>query len=105
MRGQKKAPAGTGAGAAALAANLAANRTTHPEYSIPEPARQPLAGAENLLDLAAQALALADRAAVLAQACQAAGDRAGFLHWRRQLLAHQAIYFEAMHPTPWEAIA
>ena len=48
--------------------------------------------------LAIQALKKAGRALRKAEACRAAGDRDGFLHWRRLMLQHQAVWWSAIHP-------
>ena len=52
----------------------------------------------HLLDLATQALAKAERCAILWQACRAAGDQAGAVVWRKRQLAHQAVAWAATHP-------
>lgn len=94
---QKKAPAATGAvRAAAWAAEPAAptNGNTIIAQTLricnPQPA--------HLAALAEQAAIRAEVAGLLAECCQAAGDRAAFDLWRRRRLAHQAILWAATHP-------
>lgn len=95
MRSEKNAPVArnTGARAAVRPANQMCPYSTRPRPHCQ------IATGDSLADLAALARARADRAAVLANFCAAAGDRAGFELWRRRLLAHQAIYYSAIHKT------
>lgn len=90
-------PAGlSGAGLAAPSAERAALTTGHPYYT-PRPAglSTPVI---DLPGLALDAQAKAETARLLAEACRLIGDLAGWEHWRRQLLAHQAIAWQASHP-------
>jgi hypothetical protein len=51
----------------------------------------PLDSGKHLASLAWQARAKAERAAVLIQFCEAAGDPRGAEHWHRLLLAHRRV--------------
>lgn len=53
---------------------------------------QPCQVSPAALALATEAQRKAERSSLLASCCQAAGDRAGFWHWRRQMLLHQSIF-------------
>jgi len=128
VTGKKRAPAATGAGAAALAANLAASTTGNDSIAYladlcqPWPAcvLDPLVGGGRLClsplgpaprippppkvpgwhlgDLAEQAAIKMALAGLLADAYQAAGDLEAWALWRRRELQHQAIAWAATHP-------
>ena len=53
---------------------------------------------KHILELQKQALAKAQRANLIAEGCQAAGDHPGFVHWRKRAAIHQAIAWAAMPP-------
>ena len=85
--------------AAGLAGPAAGNRAgacgLHPtsHYNA-----DPVSVSTDLAGLAGEAKRRAASCSALAASCQAAGDRAGFWHWRVLTLKHQAIYRSAATP-------
>lgn len=89
-------PAGLGGAAVAAPSAGAALTATQPKYTptsanLSTPIR-------DLPGLALEAARRVSEARLLVACCQAAGDRQGWEYWRRQLLAHQAIWWAATHP-------
>lgn len=92
-------PAGlSGAGLAAWPGNRATTTTTQPHCSTTRLACQDPHAGGDLAALALDAIRKAEAARFMAEVCRVAGDRAGWEYHRRQLLAHQAIAWQAGHP-------
>jgi hypothetical protein len=81
-------------GAASVPTHYTTPQDTSQDFS-PSPAVLP-ANVRSLLDLATQALARADRARLLAECCQVAGDPAGAARWGERQSRHLAILRAAL---------
>lgn len=66
------------------------------ESLLDDPDPRALGWACHLVNLADQAVDRAERAQLLAECCQAAGDLDGAQHWRGMIERHRAIYAAAL---------